>query len=85
MQLKLWSVFDIFDLRKLPQSVTEILSYRNQEITVLIDQYGKEKASMYKSVTINQVRDIDGVAVIEEWLEFCMCLKNMKPSKKNFK
>ena len=71
MQLKLWSVFDIFDLRKLPQSVTEILSYRNQEIAVLIDQYGKEKASMYKSVTINQVRDIDGVAVIEEWLEFC--------------
>ena len=71
MQLKLWSVFDIFDLRKLPQSVTEILSYRNQEIAVLIDQYSKEKASMYKSVTINQVRDIDGVAVIEEWLEFC--------------
>ena len=71
MQLKLWSVFDIFDLRKLPQSVTEILSYRNQEIAVLIDQYGKEKASMYKSVTINQVSDIDGVAVIEEWLEFC--------------
>ena len=55
MQLKLWSVFDIFDLRKLPQSVTEILSYRNQEITVLIDQYGKEKASMYKSVTITRL------------------------------
>ena len=34
---------------------------------MLIDHYGKEKASMYKSVTINQVWDIDGVAAIEEW------------------
>ena len=28
-QLKFWSVFDIFDPRKLPQSVTEISSYGN--------------------------------------------------------
>ena len=34
-QLKCWSVFDIFDPRKLPQSVTKISSYRNREITVL--------------------------------------------------
>ena len=81
MQLKLWSVFDIFDLRKLPQSVTEILSYRNQEIAVLIDQYGKEKASMYKSVTINQVRDIDGIGVIEEWLEFCKYMSEKHEAK----
>ena len=40
-QLKLWSVFDIFDPRKLPQSVTEISSYRNREKIVLIDHYGK--------------------------------------------
>ena len=64
--LKFWSVFDIFDPKKLPQSVIEISSYRNREIIVLIDHYGKEKASTYKSVTINQVRDIDGVAAIEE-------------------
>ena len=44
-QLKFWSVFDIFDPRKLPQSVTEISSYRNREITALIDHYSKEKAS----------------------------------------
>ena len=69
-QLKFWSVFDIFDPRKLPQSVTEISSYGNREITLLIDHSGKEKASTYKSVTINQVGDIDGVAAIEEWLGF---------------
>ena len=68
-QLKFWSVFDIFDPRKLPQSVTEISSYGNREIT-LIDHSGKEKASTYKSMTINQVADIDGVAAIEEWLAF---------------
>ena len=67
LQLKFWSVFDIFDPRKLQQSVTEISSSRNWEIAVLID---KEKASMHKSVTINQVEDIDGVAAIEEWLGF---------------
>ena len=59
-------MFDIFDTRKLPQSVTEISSYENREITVLIDHYGKEKASTCKSVTINQVGDIDGVTAIEE-------------------
>ena len=69
-QLKFWSVFDIFDPRKLPQSVTEISSYGNREITVLIDHYGKEKASTYKTVTINQVGDIDGVAAVEEWPGF---------------
>ena len=52
-QLKFWSVFDIFDPRKLLQSVTEISSYGNQDITVLIDHYGKQKASTYKSVTIS--------------------------------
>ena len=65
-QLKFWCVFDIFDPRKLPQSVTEISSYENREITVLIDHYGKEKASTYKSVALNQVGDIDGVAAVEE-------------------
>ena len=35
-------------------------------MAVLIDHYGKEKASTYKSVTINQVGDINGVAAIEE-------------------
>ena len=69
-QLKFWSVFDIYDPRKLPQSVTEISSYGNREITLLIDHSGKEKASTYKSMTINQVGDIDGVAAIEEWLGF---------------
>ena len=39
-------------------------------MAVLIDHYGKEKASTYKSVTINQVGDIDSVAAIEEWLGF---------------
>ena len=52
-QLKFWSVFDIFDPRKLLQSVTEISSYGNQDITVLIDHYGKQTASTYKSVTIS--------------------------------
>ena len=52
-QLKFWSVFDIFDPRKLLQSVTEISSYGNQDIKVLIDHYGKQKASTYKSVTIS--------------------------------
>ena len=56
--------------RKLLQSVTEISSYENGEITVLIDNYGKEKASTYKSITINQVEDIDHVDAIEEWLGF---------------
>ena len=69
-QLKFWSVFDISDPRKLLQSVTEISSYGNREITVLIDHYSKEKASTCKSVTINQVGDIDGVAAIEEWPGF---------------
>ena len=69
-QLKFVSLFDIFDSRKLPHSVTEISSYGNQEITVLIEHYGKEKASPYKSVTINRVGDIDGVAAIEEWPGF---------------
>ena len=46
----------------------------------------KEKASMYKSVTINQVGDIDGVAATEEWPDFVsICLKNVKPRKKSFK
>ena len=47
-QLKFWSVFDIFEPRKLPQNVTKISSCRNREITVLIDHYSKEKASTYK-------------------------------------
>ena len=68
--LKFWSVFDIFDRRKLLQSVTEISSNGNREITVLIDHYGKEKASTYKSVALNQVGDIDGVAAVEEWPGF---------------
>ena len=66
LQLKFWSVFDIFDPRIFQHSVTEISSYRNQEISVLIDHYSKEKTSSYRSVTINQVGDIDGVAAIEE-------------------
>ena len=70
-QLKFWSVFEIFDPRKLPQSVTETSNNGNREITVLIDRYGKEKASTSKSVIINQVWDIDGVVAIEEWLGFC--------------
>ena len=70
LQLKFWSVFDIFYPRKLLQTVTEISSQGNREITVLINHYGKEKASTCKSVTINQVGDIDGVAAIEEWPEF---------------
>ena len=65
-QLKFWSVFDIFDPKKLPQSVTEISSYGNREITALISHCRKEKASTYKSFTINQVGDIDGVAAIGE-------------------
>ena len=69
-QLKFWSVFDIFDPRKLLQSVKETSSYQNREITVLIDQYGTEKASTYKSVTINHVGDIDVVAAIKEWPGF---------------
>ena len=69
-QLKFWSVFDIFDPRKLLQSVKETSSYQNREITVLIDQYGTEKASTYKSVTINHVGDIDVVAAIKEWSGF---------------
>ena len=63
-QLKFWSVFDNFDPKKLSKSVTEMSSYGNQEITVLINLYGKENASTYKPVTINQVWDIDGVAPI---------------------
>ena len=70
LQLKFWSVFDIFDPRIFQHSVTEISSYRNQEISVLIDHYSKEKTSSYRSVTINQVGDIDGVAAIEEWPGF---------------
>ena len=50
--------------------MTEISSYGNQEITLLINHYGKEKASTYKSVTINQVGDIDGAAATEEWPGF---------------
>ena len=45
-------------------------SYGNREITLLIDHYGKEKASTYKSITINQIGNIDGVASIEEWPMF---------------
>ena len=70
LQLKFWSVFDIFDPRKLPQSVTEISGQGNPEITVLINHYGKIKASTYKTVTINQAGEIDGVAAIEEWPGF---------------
>ena len=69
-QLKFWSVFDIFDPRKLLQSVTEISNYRNREIIVLINYWSEEKDSTYKSVTINQVGDIDGVAAIEDWPGF---------------
>ena len=35
LQLRFWSVFDIFDPRKLQQSITEISSYGNRGITVL--------------------------------------------------
>ena len=80
-QLTFWSVFDIFDPRKLPQSVTEISSYGNREITVLIDHYGKEKASTYKSVTINLVGDTDGVAAIEEWPGFCKYMFEKRKAK----
>ena len=84
-QLKFWSVFDIFDPRKLPQSVTEISSYGNREIAVLIDHYGKEKASMYNSVTINQVGDIDGAAAIVEWQGFYEYIfKNGKAEEEKF-
>ena len=41
LQLKFWSVFDIFDPRKFLQSVTKISSCRSRKITVLIDHYGK--------------------------------------------
>ena len=57
-QLKFWSLFDIFDPRKLCQSVTEISSYGNQEKTVLIDHYGKQKVNVYKSITMDQVGGI---------------------------
>ena len=84
-QLKFVSLFDIFDSRKLPQSLTEISSYGNREITVLIDHYGKEKASPYKSITINQVGDIDGVAAIEEWLGFLKYMfEKRKDEEENF-
>ena len=43
-QLKFWSVFDISDPRELQQSVTEISSYGNWEITVLIGHCCKEKS-----------------------------------------
>ena len=79
-QLQFLSVFDIFDPRKLLQSVTEISSDGNREITVLINHNGKEKASTYKFVTINQVGGIDGVAAIEE-----LPGKNAKQRKKSFK
>ena len=79
-QLKFLSVFDIFDPRKLLQSVAEISDDGNQEMTVLINHNGKEKASTYKFVTINQVGGIDGVAAIEEWPG-----KNVKQRKKSFK
>ena len=42
-QLIFRSVFEIFDLRILLQSETEISSYGNREITVLIDHYGTVK------------------------------------------
>ena len=79
-QLQFLSVFDIFDPRKLLQSVTEISSDGNREITVLINHNGKEKASTYKFVTINQVGGIDGAAAIEE-----LPGKNAKQRKKSFK
>ena len=69
LQLKFWSLFDIFDPRKLSQSVTEISNYENREIT-LIDHYIKEKGSTIKSVTINLVGDIHGIAEVKEWLGF---------------
>ena len=84
-QLKLVSLFDIFDSRKLPQSVTEISSFGHREITVLIDHDGKEKASPYKSVTINRVGDIDGVAAIEEWPGFLKYMfEKHKDKEENF-
>ena len=45
LQLKLWFVFDIFDPRKFLQSVTEMPSYGNREITVLIHTMVKKKQS----------------------------------------
>ena len=86
LQLKFWSVFDIFHPRKLLRSVTEISSYENREITILFDHYGKEKASTYKFFTINQVGDIDGVASNEEWPRFHKYMfENVTPRKKTFK
>ena len=81
-QLKFWSVFDIIYPRKLPQSVTEISSYGNQEMTVLIDHYSIEKASKYKSVTVNWVGDIDGVAAVEEC--FISMFEKYKAEKEKF-
>ena len=84
-QIKVWSALDIFDRRKLLQSVTEISSYGNWEIKALIDHYGKEKASTYKSVTTNYVGDIDGVAAIEEWPGFRKYMyEKLKPKKEKF-
>ena len=54
-------------------------------MAVLIDHYGKEKASTYKSVTINHVGDIDGVAAIEEWPGFRKYMyEKRKPKKEKF-
>ena len=54
-------------------------------MAVLIDHYGKEKASTYKSVTTNYVGDIDGVAAIEEWPGFRKYMyENLKPKKEKF-
>ena len=65
--LKFQSVFDIFEPRKLPHSVSEISSYGNNETKTLIDYYGKGKASTCKSVTINKM----GILMdIEEWQGF---------------
>ena len=36
---------------------------------------------MHKSVTINQIGDIDGVAVIEEWLGFCQYMFEKRKAK----
>ena len=48
------------------KNFSKVSSYGSREMTVFINHYGEEKASTYKSVTINQVGDIDDAAAIEE-------------------
>ena len=69
-QLKIWSVFNIFDPRKLPQSITEISSYGNREKTVLIDHYGKEKATRINPLIKTRLRILMGKFQIQSamWL-----------------